>query len=55
MTINATLVLWFIMLVLVVAHLVPKPVGWGKLLVWGVLVLATIVVILLHGGTFALK
>jgi len=48
MTINAAMILWFFLWAFVVSQLVPKPAGWGKLAVWGCIVLLSVVLILLH-------
>lgn len=52
--IHSAIILWFIMLAIVVAHMVPvsAPRGYGKLLVWLVLVLLTVVLVLLHAVSF---
>jgi len=52
MTLNATLVLWLLLLAFVTAHLIPKPVGWGKTALYAALVLLTVVLVLLHGLAF---
>lgn len=47
MTLNETTVLFLLFLVLIVAHLVPVPWRWGKLLVWAALALLTLVLVLM--------
>ena len=49
MTLNETMVLWLLLLVLLVAHLVPMPWKWGKLLVWLALVLLSLSLVLMGG------
>ena len=48
MHIDVAMILWFFMLAFVVANLLPRPTGWGKLITWLCLVLLSIVLILLH-------
>lgn len=46
MTFDTALVLFLILLAYVVAHLVPKPGGFGKLFIWLALALLTLVLVL---------
>ena len=52
MNFDMTFVLWLLMLVLVVAHLVPRPAGFGKLAVWAALALLSLVLVLTHAISF---
>jgi hypothetical protein len=52
MTFTTAFVLWLILLALVVATLLPKPQGWGKLFVWLALALLSVVLVLVHALAF---
>lgn len=48
-TIDATWVLWLVLLVLVVQFLIPGPAWkWGKLVIWFSAVLVSVVLVLVH-------
>ena len=48
MVFTTALILWLLLLTLVVAHLVPKPIGWRKLLLWIGLALLSVLLVHLH-------
>jgi DMSO/TMAO reductase YedYZ heme-binding membrane subunit len=52
MVFDTSFVLFLLLLAFVVAHLLPKPVGWGRLAVWAALALLTVVLVLVHAIHF---
>jgi hypothetical protein len=52
MVLTTAFILWLLLLASVVATLVPKPTGWGKLFVWFALALLSVVLVLVHALAF---
>ena len=52
MTLTTAFVLWLFMLAYMVAQLLPKPIGWGKFLLWIGLALLSVVLVLVHALRF---